>query len=158
LEKPLVALLSFYQPKAVPPHPEALKMQAATATCPSNRFLKRSIEAEFDGELQPDVAIVPEIAKRELQNSLHNPVAGKANVLIFPDLNSGSISSRLIQHISKADAYGQILLGLNAPAADVAHGANAHEVLGVAAIVGVQAIEYKYLFPEAGQKLPGENS
>ncbi len=155
-KKPRVALLSF-STKGSSAHPEALKMQAATALARQIAF-EKNIEAEFDGELQADVAIVPEIAKRELQNSLHNPVAGKANVLIFPDLNSGSISSRLIQHISKADAYGQILLGLNAPAADVAHGANAHEVLGVAAIVGVQAIEYKYLFPEAGQKLPGENS
>ncbi|HON06609.1 MAG TPA: phosphate acyltransferase [Verrucomicrobiota bacterium] len=155
-QKPRVALLSF-STKGSSTHPEALKMQAATALASQIAFEKK-IEAEFDGELQADVAIVPEVAKRELQNNLNNPVAGKANVLIFPDLNSGSISSRLIQHISKANAYGQILLGLNEPAADVAHGADAHEVLGVAAIVGVQAIEYKYLFPEAGKKLPGENS
>ena len=55
-----------------------------------------------------------------------------------------------------AEFDGQILLGLDRPAADVSRGANAHDILGVAAIVGVQAIEYKFLYPDAGNKLPGE--
>ncbi len=83
-------------------------------------------------------------------------VAGRANVLIFPDLNSGNIASKLVQHIARANAYGQILLGLDRPAADVSRGSNAHDILGVAAIVGVQSIEYTKLYPGAGQKLPGE--
>lgn len=151
-QKPRVAFLSF-STKGTSSHPEAVKMQAAAALA-RQKAKEKNFEADFEGELQADVAIVPEIANRELP---HNPVAGKANVLIFPELNSASISSRLIQHIAKANAYGQILLGLDRPAADVARGANAHEVLGVAAIIGVQAIEYKYLFPDAGQKIPGEN-
>jgi phosphate acetyltransferase len=111
------------------------------------------LEADFDGELQVDAALVPEIASRKLPES---KVAGHANVLIFPELNSGNIASKLIRHIARASAYGQILLGLDRPAADVSRGSNAHDILGVAAIVGVQAIEYNKLYPGAGQKLPGE--
>jgi phosphate acetyltransferase len=59
-------------------------------------------------------------------------VAGRANVLIFPDLNSGNIASKLVQLVGRANAYGQILLGLNRPAADVSRGSNAHDILGVA--------------------------
>ena len=77
-------------------------------------------------------------------------------MLIFPDLNCGNIASKLIQHVARANAYGQILLGLDRPAADVSRGSNAHDILGVAAIVGVQAVEYSKLYPGAGHKLPGE--
>jgi phosphate acetyltransferase len=77
-------------------------------------------------------------------------------VLIFPDLNSGNIGSKLVQHLARANAYGQILMGLDRPAADVSRGSSAHDVLGVAAIVGVQAVEYHKLYPGAGVKLPGE--
>jgi len=100
-----------------------------------------------------DAALIPEIAARKLPESL---VAGRANILIFPDLNSGNIASKLVQHVARANAYGQILLGLDRPAADVSRGSNAHDILGVAAIVGLQAIDYKKLYPAAGQKLPGE--
>ena len=71
--------------------------------------------------------------------------------LIFPDLNAGNIGSKLIQHVAKAHAYGQILLGLDRPAADVSRGSNAHDVLGVAAIVGMQSIRYEVLHPEPAE-------
>lgn len=58
--------------------------------------------------------------------------------------------------MARANAYGQILLGLDRPAADVSRGSNAHDILGVAAIVGLQSIEYDALFPGAGLNLPGE--
>ena len=61
-----------------------------------------------------------------------------------------------MRHIARANAYGQILLGLDRPAADVSRGSNAHDILGVAAIVGVQSIDYDKLYPGAGEKLPGE--
>jgi phosphate acetyltransferase len=111
------------------------------------------VDAEFDGELQVDAALVPEIAARKLPES---KVAGHANVLIFPDLNSGNIASKLVRHIARANAYGQILLGLDRPAADVSRGSSAHDILGVAAIVGLQSIAYGDLYPGAGQNLPGE--
>src|SRR5205814_9108885 len=100
-------------------------------------------------------ALIPKIAERNIPMS---KVAGHANVLIFPDLNSGNIASKLVQHVSRANAYGQILLGLDRPAADVSRGSNAHDILGVAAIVGVQAVEYGKLYPGSGQMLPGERS
>jgi phosphate acetyltransferase len=122
-------------------------VQAATALA-QQKARALALDADFDGELQVDAALVPEIAARKLPAS---PVAGRANVLIFPDLNAGNIGSKLLQHVAKAHAYGQILLGLDRPAADVSRGSNAHDVLGVAAIVGVQSIRYDVLHPEMGQ-------
>lgn len=150
--KPRVALLSF-STKGSASHASVGKVQAATALA-QKKAHDTFLDAEFDGELQVDAALVPEIAARKLPDS---KVAGHANVLIFPDLNSGNIASKLIQHVSRANAYGQILLGLDRPAADVSRGSNAHDILGVASIVGIQSIEYSKLYPEAGQKLPGES-
>jgi len=151
--RPRVALLSF-STKGSASHPSAGKVQAAAALA-AQKAREKLIEADFDGELQVDAALVPEIAGRKVPDSM---VAGTANVLIFPDLNSGNIASKLVRHISRANAYGQILLGLDRPAADVSRGSNAHDILGVAAIVGVQSIGYQDLYPGAGEKLPGEGS
>jgi phosphate acetyltransferase len=149
--RPRVALLSF-STKGSATHASIGKVQAATALA-RQRAEQKQLEADFDGELQVDSAIVPEIASRKLSDS---KVAGRANVLIFPDLNSGNIASKLVRHVSRANAYGQVLLGLDRPAADVSRGSNAHDILGVAAIVGVQATEYSKLYPGAGETLPGE--
>ncbi|TAL00279.1 MAG: phosphotransacetylase [Verrucomicrobia bacterium] len=149
--RPRVAMLSF-STKGSATHPSIGKVQAATALA-RQRAEKKGFEADFDGELQVDAAIIPEIAERKLADS---KVAGHANVLVFPDLNSGNIASKLVRHVSRANAYGQILLGLNRPAADVSRGSNAHDILGVAAIVGAQAIAFKELYPGAGETLPGE--
>src|SRR5207237_2035087 len=138
--RPRVALLSF-STKGSARHPSVGKVQAATALAEQQAH-EQGIEADFDGELQVDAALVPEIAARKLPES---KVAGNANVLIFPDLNSGNIASKLVRHIARANAYGQILLGLDRPAADVSRGSNAHDILGVAAIVGVQSIAYHAL-------------
>jgi phosphate acetyltransferase len=149
--RPRVALLSF-STKGSAVHPSAGRAEAAAALAAKQAAEKR-IEADFDGELQVDTAIVPEIAARKLPEG---KLGGRANVLIFPDLNSGNIASKLARHVSRANAYGQILLGLDRPAADVSRGSNAHDVLGVAAIVGVQAVDYHLLYPGAGLQLPGE--
>ena len=149
--RPRVALLSF-STKGSATHPTIGRVQAATALA-QKRAEALNLEADFDGELQVDAALVPEIAERKLPDS---PVAGRANVLVFPELNSGNIASKLVRHMARANAYGQILLGMDRPAADVSRGSNAHDILGVAAIVGVQSIEYAKLYPGAGQKLPGE--
>ena len=148
--RPRVALLS-YSTKGSATHPSIGKVQAATALA-QKLSRERGLEADFDGELQVDAALVPEIAARKLPES---QVAGRANVLIFPDLNAGNIASKLIQHVAKAHAYGQILLGLDRPAAEVSRGANAHDVLGVAAIVGLQSISYNELHPpQDGKQAP----
>jgi phosphate acetyltransferase len=149
--RPRVALLSF-STKGSATHPSIGKVQAATALA-QQKAQQKNLEADFDGELQVDTALIPEIALRKLPES---KVAGRANVLVFPDLNSGNIASKLVRHISRANAYGQILLGLDRPAADVSRGSSAHDILGVAAIVGVQSINYNLLFPGAGEHLPGE--
>jgi len=150
-KRPRVALLSF-STKGSATHPSIGKVKAATALA-EQMAQKQRLEADFDGELQVDAALIPEIATRKLPES---KVAGRATVLIFPDLNSGNIGSKLIQHVARANAYGQILLGLDRPAADVSRGSTAHDILGVAAIVGMQAIEYSKLYPGAGGQLPGE--
>jgi phosphate acetyltransferase len=149
--RPRVALLSF-STKGSARHPSIGKVQAATAVA-EQKAREKGLDADFDGELQVDAALVPEIAARKLPES---KVAGNANVLIFPDLNSGNIASKLVRHIARANAYGQILLGLDRPAADVSRGSNAHDILGVAAIVGVQSIDYKDMYPGAGEELPGQ--
>jgi phosphate acetyltransferase len=149
--RPRVALLSF-STKGSATHPSIGRVQAATALA-RKRAEEKRIEADFDGEMQVDAALVGEVASRKLPDS---KVGGRANVLVFPELNSGNIASKLVRHIARANAYGQILLGLDRPAADVSRGSNAHDILGVAAIVGVQSIEYNQLYPGAGEKLPGE--
>jgi phosphate acetyltransferase len=149
--RPRAALLSF-STKGSASHPTIGKVQAATALA-RQKAQQIGLDADFDGELQVDAALIPEIAARKLPDS---KVAGRANVLIFPDLNSGNIGSKLLQHAARANAYGQILLGLDRPAADVSRGSTAHDILGVAAIVGVQSIAYQQLYPDAALRLPGE--
>ncbi|MFZ0829332.1 MAG: phosphate acetyltransferase [Verrucomicrobiia bacterium] len=149
--RPRVAFLSF-STKGSASNPSVGKVQAATAMA-KQKAGQLFLEADFDGELQVDAALVPEIAERKLHDS---KVAGRANVLIFPELNSGNIASKLVRLVGHANAYGQILLGLNRPAADVSRGSNAHDILGVASIIGVQAIDYQKLYPGADAPLPGE--
>jgi phosphate acetyltransferase len=150
--KPRVAMLS-YSTKGSATHASIGRVQAATALA-QQKALQQGLEADFDGELQVDAALIPEIAGRKLPES---KVAGRANVLIFPDLNSGNIASKLVQHVARANAYGQILLGLDRPAADVSRGSSAHDILGVASIVGLQSIAFNELYPDAGKRPPGEN-
>lgn len=151
--RPRVGFLSF-STKGSATHPSIMRVQAATALA-EKRAAQKGCEADFDGELQLDAALVQEIARRKVPES---KVAGRANVLIFPDLNSGNISSKMLRHVARANAYGQILLGLDHPAADVSRGSSAHDILGVAAIVGVQAVDYHILYPGSGQTLPGESA
>ena len=151
--RPRVALLSF-STKGSASHPSVDKVQAATAMA-KRKAQQLFLEADFDGELQVDAALVPEIAERKLRDS---QVAGRANVLIFPELNSGNIASKLVRIVGHANAYGNIFIGLNRPAADVSRGSNAHDILGVAAIIGVQATDYQKLYPGADTRLPGDDA
>ena len=141
--RPRVAFLSF-STKGSSRLPAASKMAAAAALA-RQKADEDKLEIDIDGELQADTALLPDLAAIKAPASR---VAGSANVLIFPDLNSGNIAAKLVQHLGGASAYGQVLLGLVRPAADMSRGASVEDILGVAAIVGLQAIEYRKLYPE----------
>lgn len=146
-QRPRIAFLSFSTHGSAS-HPSVSKMAAATAQA---RQLALQIGGsslddlmEIDGELQADTAIVPAIARIKEPNSM---VAGRANVLIFPDLNSGNIAAKLVHHLSGAKVYGQIVLGLTRPAAELSRGTLSEDIAAVAAIIGLQAVEYRKLYP-----------
>lgn len=141
-QRPRVALLSF-STKGSARTPATEKVAGAVTIA---RQLAEEIGAEIavDGEMQADAALVPGLADRKMGPSL---VGGQANVLVFPDLNSGNIAAKLIQYLASAKVYGQILLGLSRPAADLSRGASIDDIVAVAALVGLQAIEYRKLYP-----------
>lgn len=115
-------------------HPFVDKVTSAVAIAK-----ERYPDVLLDGELQLDAAIIPEVGASKAPGS---PVAGKANVLIFPNLEAGNIGYKLIQRIGKANAYS-FLQGLAAPVNDLSRGCSVEEIVGVIAVTAVQAQQIK---------------
>ena len=129
-DKPVVAMLS-YSTKG------SAKSSLTEATiAATKRAQELAPDIPIDGELQVDAAIVPKVGASKAPGS---PVAGKANVFIFPDLNAGNIAYKIAQRLAKAETYGPILQGLAKPVNDLSRGCSDEDIVGAVAITCIQA-------------------
>jgi phosphate acetyltransferase len=128
--EPKVAMLSF-STKGSGKHALVDKVVEATKIAK-----EKKPELLIDGELQADAALIPSIGERKAPNS---KIAGKANVLIFPDLHSGNIAYKLIERLAKAEAIGPISQGMKKPVNDLSRGCSVEDIVNVVAITVLQA-------------------
>jgi phosphate acetyltransferase len=129
--EPKVAMLSFSTRDSAK-HEMVEKVKSATKIA-----REKSPELVIDGEIQVDAALVPEVAMKKCRDSV---LHGKANILIFPDLNSGNISYKLVQRLAGFKAIGPIMQGLNKPINDLSRGASVDDVVELAAITVMQTV------------------
>lgn len=142
--RPIVDLLS-HSTKGSSSTKDAQKIAAATALA-KNRITNELLDIELDGELQADVAIDPEAAEIKLPDAARRK---PADVLVFPNLDAGHISLKLLEHLAGAQVYGKLILGLARPAAQIPRTASVETIYGTAAAVAVEAIKYHELHPDS---------
>ena len=141
-----VALLS-HSTKGSAGTPDAKRVEAA-ATLAREEALKQYLDIEIEGEIQADVALDPSAAETKLPGAESRT---SADVLVFPNLDAAHISLKLLQHVAGAQNYGQLILGLARPAAQVPRTASAETIFGTAAAVAVEAIKYHQLYPDGDE-------
>ena len=132
--EPRIAMLSF-STKGSATHPDVEKIIEATEIA---KKMANGKGMAVDGELQADAALVLSTAQKKIKGEL-GEVAGRANVLIFPDLDAGNIAYKLTQILAGAKAYGPILLGFSKPLSDLSRGAKVEDIFGVIMIMAVMA-------------------
>ena len=129
--EPRVAMLSHSTKGSANGNADQIKVEEATVAAQ-----ELAPDVAIDGTLQLDAAIVPSVAESKAPGS---KVAGKANVLIFPDLDAGNIGYKLVQRLANAEAYGPVTQGIAAPVNDLSRGCSADDIVGVVAITALQA-------------------
>jgi phosphotransacetylase len=141
--KTYVAMLS-HSTKGSAGTPDARRM-AAAAGLAQTEVLKQFLDISIEGELQADVALDPQAAETKLPSAEARPTA---DVLVFPNLDAAHISLKLLQHVAGAQNYGQLILGLSRPAAQVPRTATVETIFGTAAAIAVEAIKFHQLYPD----------
>ena len=141
--KPLVAMLS-HSTKGSANTPDARRMAAAASLAQAESD-KKFLDIDIEGELHADVALDPEAAEINLPGANSRRTA---DVLVFPNLDAAHISLKLLQHVAGAQSYGQLILGLSRPAAQVPRTATVETLFGTAAAIAVEAIKFHQLYPD----------